>query len=97
MPAAANPTAERPAKEEGNSNTSSNNPSLAAGSSALGEAGGGHAVAAPGVRLTDDEVRQVRGLVREGMKPELACGAVLAKRDPRRRGFSDLSLEKTHE
>jgi hypothetical protein len=95
MPAEANRAAEGLAKEGGNSNTSSNHPSLAAGSSALGESGGEHVVGASGGRLTAEEAEEVKRLVARG---ELSYGearaAVLAEREPRRRGFSDCSHQK---
>jgi P4 family phage/plasmid primase-like protien len=91
IPAVADHAAGRTAKEEDSRNTSSNNPSLAAGGSALGEANGEHVVVELGVPLTAEEVDEIRRLRREGMMPTLARDAVLAKRDPRGRGFSNFS------
>jgi P4 family phage/plasmid primase-like protien len=82
------------AKEGKGSNTSSNS-SLSSRGSAGSEAEGEHVVVESEVRLTAKEVEQVKRLAAQGhMSYAEARRAVLAKREPRRRGFSDLSPEK---
>jgi hypothetical protein len=87
MPAEAHPAAERPAKEEGSSNTSGNHPSLAAGFSASGKAEPRHVVVAEGERqprwrgLTAEQVAEYKRLTREGMSPEQAAAAVRGEAD----------------
>ena len=87
-------TAQEEAKEGQGSNTSSNS-SLSSRGSAGSEAEGEHVVVESEVRLTAKEVEEVKRLAAQGhMSYAEARRAVLAKREPRRRGFSDLSPEK---
>ena len=88
------PPEAREAKEGQGSNTSSKSP-LSSSSSASGGDAGGHVVGASGARLSAEEFEQVKRLAAQGhMSYAEARRAVLAKHEPRRRGFSDLSPEK---